>query len=204
MAALDSSTFLVIIKQQRMGDSSPPAFRRDIPSPFCWHPAKAHKPGDVCRRAWPDTGSHIRLPVSGRSRCFTCDGCRRGRRSDLAQSPCPNPASAPPPCKGVKGRVIGVLPSERKYRSTQFRRELGALDQVGWAGGAVIQPDGQFEGLEQPGRYYAEICQFAPPAPSARTCLVRFLGSTTFTIGSEDLSGIEIQVDRDASEKQSS
>jgi len=30
------------------------------------------------------------------------------------------------------------------------------------------------------------------------------LGSTIFTIGSEDLSGIEIQVDRDASEKQSS
>jgi len=62
----------------------------------------------------------------------------------------------------VKGRVIGVLPPERKYISIQFRRELGALDQVGWAGGAVIQPDGQFEGLEQPGRYYAEICQFTP------------------------------------------
>ena len=30
------------------------------------------------------------------------------------------------------------------------------------------------------------------------------LGSTTLTVGSEDLSGIEIQVDRDASEKQSS
>ena len=104
----------------------------------------------------------------------------------------------------VRGRVIGVLPPERKYISIQFRRELGALDQVGWAGGAVIQPDGQFEGLEQPGRYYAEICQLTPPGPSGRTCLVRSLGSTTFTIGSEDLSGIEIQVDRDASEKQSS
>jgi hypothetical protein len=41
-------------------------------------------------------------------------------------------------------------------------------------------------------------------ASGGRTCLVRSLGSTTFTIGSEDLSGIEIQVDRDASEKQSS
>ena len=63
----------------------------------------------------------------------------------------------------VKGRVIAVLPPERKYISIQFRRELGVPDQVGWAGGAVIQPDGQFEGLEQPGRYYAEICQFTPP-----------------------------------------
>ena len=104
----------------------------------------------------------------------------------------------------VKGRVTRVLPPERKYISIQFRRELGALDQVGWAGGAVIEPDGQFEGVEQPGRYYAEICQFTPPGPSGRTCLVRSLGSTTLTIGSEDLSGIEIQVDRDASEKQSS
>jgi hypothetical protein len=99
----------------------------------------------------------------------------------------------------VKGRVIGVLPKEREHISIQFRRDLGTLDQVGWAGGAVIQPNGEFEGLEQPGRYHAEICQFAPPEPSGRTHLVQSFGTTTFTIGPGDLSGVEIRISSDPS-----
>jgi hypothetical protein len=94
----------------------------------------------------------------------------------------------------VEGRVVGVLPSERDYISIQFRRDFGTLDQVGWAGGAAIQPDGKFEGLEQPGRYTAEVCQLAPPELSGRTYLIQSFGSTTFTVGSEDLFGVEIQV----------
>ena len=98
----------------------------------------------------------------------------------------------------VEGRVVGVLPSERNYISIQFKRDFGTLDQVGWAGGAMIQPDGRFEGLEQPGRYTAEICQFAPPEPSGRTYLIQSFGSTTFIVGSEDLFGVEIRVGSDA------
>jgi len=97
----------------------------------------------------------------------------------------------------VRGRVQGALPEDRKHISIQFRRELGTLDPVGWAGGAVIQSDGRFEGLEQPGRYRAEICQFAPPEPSGRTHLVRSFGRATFTIAFGDLSGVEIQVSSD-------
>lgn len=97
----------------------------------------------------------------------------------------------------VRGRVQGALPEDRKYISIQFRRELGTLDPIGWAGGAVIQPDGRFEGLEQPGRYRAEICQFAPPESSGRTHLLQSFGSATFTVGFGDLSGVEIQVNSD-------
>lgn len=97
----------------------------------------------------------------------------------------------------VQGRVVGVLPEDRKYISVQFRRDLGTLDPVGWAGGAAIQADGTFGGLEQPGRYHAAICQFAPPEPSGRTHLIRSFGSTTFTVGSEDLFGLEIRVSSD-------
>ena len=104
---------------------------------------------------------------------------------------------SPPTRYRVEGRVIGVLPSERDRISIQFRRDFGTLDEVGWAGGAVIQPDGRFEGLEQSGRYTAEVCQFAPPEPSGRTYLIHSFGSTTFTVGSEDLFGVEIRVGSD-------
>jgi hypothetical protein len=104
----------------------------------------------------------------------------------------------------VKGRVVGVLPLERKYISVKFRRDLGDLDQVGWAGQATIQPDGQFDGLEQSGRYSAEVCEFAPPEPSGSTHRVRSSGNTTFTIGSEDIFGIEIQITQNAPGEQAS
>ena len=104
----------------------------------------------------------------------------------------------------VKGRVVGVFPLERKYISVKFRRDLGDLDQVGWAGQATIQPDGQFDGLEQSGRYSAEVCEFAPPEPSGSTHRVRSLGNTTFTIGSEDIFGIEIQITQNAPGEQAS
>ena len=104
----------------------------------------------------------------------------------------------------VKGRVVGVFPLERKYISVKFRRDLGDLDQVGWAGQATIQPDGQFDGLEQSGRYSAEVCEFVPPEPSGSTHRVRSLGNTTFTIGSEDISGIEIQITQNAPGEQAS
>ena len=94
----------------------------------------------------------------------------------------------------VEGRVVGILPSERDHISIQFRRDFGTLDPVGWAGGARIQSDGRFEGLEQPGRYTAEVCQFCPPEPNGRTYLIQSFGSTTFTVGSEDLFGVEIRV----------
>jgi hypothetical protein len=97
-----------------------------------------------------------------------------------------------------------VLPLERKYISVKFRRDLGDLDQVGWAGQATIQPDGQFDGLEQSGRYSAEVCEFAPPEPSGSTHRVRSSGNTTFTIGSEDIFGIEIQITQNAPGEQAS
>jgi hypothetical protein len=99
----------------------------------------------------------------------------------------------------VEGRVVGALPQERHYISIQFKRDFGTLDPIGWAGGAVIQADGRFEGLEQPGRYHAEICQFAPPDANGSTHLIRSFGSTTFTLGSEDLFGVEIGVSSDVS-----
>jgi hypothetical protein len=97
----------------------------------------------------------------------------------------------------VRGRVQGELPEDRQYISLQFTRELGTLDPVGWAGGAAIQSDGSFEGLEQPGNYRAEICQFAPPEPSGRTHLVRSFGSANFRLDSEDISDVKIQVGSD-------
>jgi hypothetical protein len=97
----------------------------------------------------------------------------------------------------LHGRVIGTLPRDRSHISLQFRRDMGAVDQVGWAGGATLRDDGTFEGLEQSGRYLAEIFEFAPPEPSGRTHLIRTLGNTTFTVGCEDLSGIEIHVQAD-------
>ena len=97
----------------------------------------------------------------------------------------------------VRGRVQGKLPEDRQYISLQFTRELGTLDPVGWAGGAAIQSDGSFEGLEQPGNYRAEICQFAPPEPSGRTHLVRSFGSANFRLDSEDISDVKIQVGSD-------
>jgi hypothetical protein len=94
----------------------------------------------------------------------------------------------------VRGRVEGKLPDDRQHISLQFTRRLGTLDPIGWAGGALIQSDGSFEGLEQSGNYRVEICQFAAPEPNGRTHLVRSFGSTNFTIGSEDLSDVKIQV----------
>lgn len=94
----------------------------------------------------------------------------------------------------VRGKVVGELPAERDRISVMFTRDIGTIDPVGGAGGALVQPDGTFEYMAQSGRYSAEICEDSPTEPSGRTYMLRRFGTAAIVVDGDDVSGFEIHV----------
>ena len=94
----------------------------------------------------------------------------------------------------VRGKVTGSLPEEYSRISVLFARDLGAVDQIGGASGARVQPDGSFEFMAQQGHYAAEICEFAPPDASGRTYVLRCFGTGSITVTDKDLSGVQFEI----------
>lgn len=94
----------------------------------------------------------------------------------------------------IRGNVIGDLPGDCAKTSVMFRREFGAIDDVGGSGGVPVQADGSFEDKKHLGIYTAELAEFSAPNEDGRVHLVRRLGEVKFDLTQGDLDDVKIYV----------
>jgi hypothetical protein len=94
----------------------------------------------------------------------------------------------------VRGKVTGVLPTERTRINVVFWRTMGTIEGVGGGAGALVEPDGTFESQVQAGVYSLDVCEFSPPEPGGRSHMLRKFATTNIRITNADLYGIEINV----------
>jgi|HubBroStandDraft_6_1064221.scaffolds.fasta_scaffold35508_3 hypothetical protein len=94
----------------------------------------------------------------------------------------------------IRGKVIGDLPGERANTSVMFRRDFGAIDDIGGGGGVPVQADGSFEDMNHPGIYTTELTEFSAPDGDGRVHLVRRFGEVRLDLTQGDLYDVEIHV----------